>query len=447
MEKSMKHALSIYREAITSLCLRFSLPDLAGEEKKAFDAHFAQQTVLSLKIVMPFTCLLHLFLLDLDANLYPNQFYISLTYRILVSVTCFCVFIATFVPRLAEELPRLVVPIWSLAAVAVAVTAAAIKGGLLLHIVSIVFTMLYVCGFVRTTFVTALICCVIDFPIVNSAFLLWNAEDANLYFINILMVYAAIIGLSLSYTIEFLERKSFILSRQLKQEKERSDNHSAWLHQLATFLRHEVRQPVAQINSSIELSALRRHDAAALEGHLTDATRATQHVWNLIERASRATDAEAYVREGHRERIDLQQLLSELVQSFTNTYSGVEFKFHGQIEVYVSADPDLIKEAISNLLSNAASFADEQTVIDVFLQRRGSMAEIRVCNKGPLIGGDTNTLFQPFATTRSGSSGEHHGLGLYLVRLIAQQHGGRAAIANAADGTGVEATIMIPVLN
>jgi signal transduction histidine kinase len=431
----------------TSFWCRVSFPKLGAEEKGLFDAQFAEQTIFSLKVTMPISCLLHILMLVLDAKLFPDQFYILLTFRTFIVVGCFCVFIATFFQPAAEKLPSLVIPLWLLTAISVMTTAVTLKDGIFLQMSAIIINLFYICGFIRTKFMNSVIGCVLIYVTINTVLFLWNADSIQYYYANFKLSYATIIGLSLSYTIEFLERKSFILSRQLKQEKERSDNHSAWLHQLATFLRHEVRQPVAQINSSIELSALRRHDAAALEGHLTDATRATQHVWNLIERASRATDAEAYVREGHRERIDLQQLLSELVQSFTNTYSGVEFKFHGQIEVYVSADPDLIKEAISNLLSNAASFADEQTVIDVFLQRRGSMAEIRVCNKGPLIGGDTNTLFQPFATTRSGSSGEHHGLGLYLVRLIAQQHGGRAAIANAADGTGVEATIMIPVLN
>jgi Histidine kinase-, DNA gyrase B-, and HSP90-like ATPase len=72
---------------------------------------------------------------------------------------------------------------------------------------------------------------------------------------------------------------------------------------------------------------------------------------------------------------------------------------------------------------------------------------IRVCvsNKGPLIEGDTETLFGPFESTRAGPSSEHQGLGLYLVRLIAVQHGGTAVIANLGDGSGVRATIRLPL--
>jgi signal transduction histidine kinase len=431
----------------TSFWRHVSFPKLGVEEKRLFDAQFAEQTIFSLKVTMPISCLLHILMLVLDAKLFPDQFYILLIHRTFIVLGCFCVFVATFFRPAAEKLPSLVIPVWLLTAISVATTAVTLKDGIFLQMSAIIINLFYVCGFIRTKFLNSVICCVLIYVTINSVLFVWDAGSIQYYYANFKLSYATIIGLSLSYIIELSERKNFILTRQLKREKQRLDEHSAWLRQLATFLRHEVRQPVAQINSSVELSALRRHDEAALEGHLTDAIKATRHVWNLIERASRATDAEAYVREGQRERIDLQQLLSGLVQSFTNTYSGVEFKYHSQDEIYAFADPDLIKEATGNLLSNAASFAEEQTVIDVFLQRRGSMAEIRVCNKGPLIEGDTNTLFQPFATTRSGSSGEHHGLGLYLVRLIAQQYGGVATIANTADSAGVEATIMIPAVD
>jgi len=54
-------------------------------------------------------------------------------------------------------------------------------------------------------------------------------------------------------------------------------------------------------------------------------------------------------------------------------------------------------------------------------------------------------LFGPFASTRSGPSSEHQGLGLYLVRLVGEHHGGKALISNLDDKSGVEAAIVLPL--
>ena len=243
------------------------------------------------------------------------------------------------------------------------------------------------------------------------------------------------------------------LLRELNREREAlAKQHQAdaryisWLRQLAGFLRHEVRQPVAQINSSVELIHLTSHDDQ-LKPYIASASQGVRHVWNLIERASRATDAEAFVRQGQAQPIDLPRLLGELIGSYRQTHSGIDFRLQlpDKEPLYVSADPTLLKEAVSNLLANAVSFADEESIIQVVLERDGVHAVIKVRNKGPIIQYDTEMLFGPFASTRSGPSSEHQGLGLYLVRLVAEHHGGKAIISNLDDGSGVEASIFLPL--
>ena len=243
------------------------------------------------------------------------------------------------------------------------------------------------------------------------------------------------------------------LLRELNREREAlAKQHQAdaryisWLRQLAGFLRHEVRQPVAQINSSVELIHLTSHDDQ-LKPYIASASQGVRHVWNLIERASRATDAEAFVRQGQAQPIDLPRLLGELIGSYRQSHSGIDFRLllPDKEPLYVSADPTLLKEAVSNLLANAASFADEESIIQVVLERDGVHAVIKVRNKGPIIQYDTEMLFGPFASTRSGPSSEHQGLGLYLVRLVAEHHGGKAIISNLDDGSGVEASIFLPL--
>jgi two-component system, OmpR family, sensor histidine kinase ChvG len=205
-----------------------------------------------------------------------------------------------------------------------------------------------------------------------------------------------------------------------------------------------VRHPIAQINSSIEVAQLASKDDERVAPYLANAALGSQQVWNLVERASRATDAEAFVRRGQPQWTDLVPLIADALDAFRQTNSGNHFRLESPSRVVVNADPILIREAIDNLLGNAASFADEGSTIDIALAIDGFHTTVRVTNKGPLVEGNSEALVGPFASTRAGPSSEHHGLGLYLVRLIAEQHGGTATIANLDDGSGVQASIELP---
>lgn len=256
----------------------------------------------------------------------------------------------------------------------------------------------------------------------------------------------------LGYTRELVLRLDFAAGVELAEAREalerrnRNDaRHLAWLRQLAQFLRHEVRQPIAQINSSIEVAQLASRNGPGLEPYLSSAALGARHVWNLIERASRATDAEAFVRQAQPQSVDLSALLAEQVAAFARSHSGIAVALQSPPSITVNVDLTLMKEAIGNLLTNAASFADEGSTVRVEAAPDGRRVTIAVTNKGPPIEGDPEAMFGPFASTRADALSEHQGLGLYLVRLIAERHGGSAALANLADRSGVTASITLPL--
>ncbi|MER8515544.1 ATP-binding protein [Mesorhizobium sp. M1060] len=263
-----------------------------------------------------------------------------------------------------------------------------------------------------------------------------------------LVVIFLLMGLS-AYQKELISRQLYLTEtrerERLARQTQQDARHLEWLRTLARFLRHEVRQPVAQINSSLELVGLFASGDDRVQEFLSRATIGTQNVWNLIERAGRATDVEAYVRERQRVRMDLHVLLLSLVNDFRQTHSGLEFSLNCDRSIVVhDADPLLIEQAIRNLLSNAASFATEHTTVEINVEHLGAEAVISVLNQGPLAPADTDSLFGPFSSTRAAPTSEHHGLGLYLVRLVAEQHGGRAELKNLDDGTGVVASLTLP---
>jgi signal transduction histidine kinase len=83
----------------------------------------------------------------------------------------------------------------------------------------------------------------------------------------------------------------------------------------------------------------------------------------------------------------------------------------------------------------------------VHLTRANTSYEIAVSNDGPPIPADLlGRLFESLFEHRQGVDDRpHFGLGLYIVRLIAEFHGGQAVAANRSD-TGATFTVVLPLI-
>ena len=109
----------------------------------------------------------------------------------------------------------------------------------------------------------------------------------------------------------------------------------------------------------------------------------------------------------------------------------------------VTADPAAIQQLLINLLLNAcdaAAGADEPQV-EIVLDHRDDSVIMTVSDNGPGLGGaDPGELFTPFRTTKEKGSG----LGLSVVRQVAEDHGGHVDLADRSDGPGAVATVTLP---
>jgi signal transduction histidine kinase len=121
----------------------------------------------------------------------------------------------------------------------------------------------------------------------------------------------------------------------------------------------------AQISSSVELIQLLSNNDGRLKPYVVRASQAAAHVWNLIERASRAADVEEFVRQSQSRLININHLLAQLIASHRQIYFGVDFRLESIASIYVHSDPALIKEAVGNLLVIAVSFAREGIAVKV----------------------------------------------------------------------------------
>ena len=229
--------------------------------------------------------------------------------------------------------------------------------------------------------------------------------------------------------------------RQIDRERER----------FLSMVSHELRTPLTSILAFTDvLSRNQRGDRRERnEDHLKVIRRNGEHLESLIQEMLEITRIKSGIFEIDREDFDLGPLLSDLEK----TVSAVVAKRRQTIRVelpprktVVNADPRRIRQVLLNLVNNASQYSEDGAVINVSTRISGSSLTFVVVDDGPGIPEeDVKRLFDRFfrrddVLTRSQSG---LGLGLSIVRAIAESHGGTARL-ESRPGEGTTAVVTIP---
>ena len=114
----------------------------------------------------------------------------------------------------------------------------------------------------------------------------------------------------------------------------------------------------------------------------------------------------------------------------------------------VRADSERLQQVFWNLLANAVKFTPAGGTVDVYLERNGSLAEIRIEDSGPGVPSEfLPRIFERFSQADGSSTRKHGGLGLGLaiVRHLVELHGGTVSAANRESG-GAVLSVKLPVM-
>jgi signal transduction histidine kinase len=223
----------------------------------------------------------------------------------------------------------------------------------------------------------------------------------------------------------------------------RLKEYNAYLEAMAGRLAHELRTPVAVVRTSLDnLQAEPIPDSARV--YLERAGEGVDRLSRLIARLSEATRLERLLESAERERFDLASVVAGCVEGYRATYPGQKFELmepsprpspKGEGGVWVEGVPDAFAQLLDKLVENALDFAPAGTPIRVSLAKRDRGALLAVENDGPPVPeAMRDRLFDSMVALRGG---EHLGLGLYIVRIVAEFHGGRVRAANLPGGRGV----------
>jgi two-component system sensor histidine kinase ChvG len=113
----------------------------------------------------------------------------------------------------------------------------------------------------------------------------------------------------------------------------------------------------------------------------------------------------------------------------------------------IEGAPDLIVQLLDKLIDNAVDFSPPDATITVRLRLDAHFAVLEVENPGPPLPADSHgKLFESLWQSRASSDHRpHFGLGLYIVKLIAEYHGGHASAEDLPEKSGARFSVRLEV--
>ena len=224
------------------------------------------------------------------------------------------------------------------------------------------------------------------------------------------------------------------------------------------MLSHELRNPLAAIQGSIELMQRIAIEDPQLQWARDVVARQNRHLTRLIEDlldVSRITRGTLTLRKEPVELREVAQLAIETVRPLIDSRRHELTVAMPDTALNVEGDAVRLSQVICNLLTNAAKYTEEGGRIQLAIEHDGpadslsSQALIRVTDNGCGISSEAmSRLFEPSTHEERLNSGAHGGLGigLIVVRGLVEMHGGVVEARSDGLGCGAEFTVRLPLL-
>jgi signal transduction histidine kinase len=210
---------------------------------------------------------------------------------------------------------------------------------------------------------------------------------------------------------------------------------------------HELRTPLTVERTLLQVAlADPRASAETLRGVCEELLVNGRDQERLIEALLTLASSERGLE--HRERTDIGVLAARVLEQPRPELQEHQITIHAELEAAITdGDGALIERLISNLIDNALRHNVPGGHVEVSTRQQGDSALLVVENSGQMIGPDEiETMFEPFrrlGPARTGSDSGQHGLGLSIVRAVAQAH--HAEIdARPLPAGGLAVTVTFP---
>ena len=236
------------------------------------------------------------------------------------------------------------------------------------------------------------------------------------------------------------------LARSFAELLERLREHTEYLRSLASKLSHELRTPLAVVTTSLD-NLEHEVKAPSAEVYLDRLRQGTQRLDAILAAMSEATQLEQAIQETAAQPFELAAVVESCCNAYRDVYREREIAHRCEVEKSrVLGSGELVAQLLDKLVDNAVSFSAPGSRIDVVLGESGDDLVLSVANRGPTLPAKMRgRLFDSLVSIREQRDGRPHlGLGLHIVALVADFHGGRCEADDLPDGSGVVFRVWFP---
>ena len=172
------------------------------------------------------------------------------------------------------------------------------------------------------------------------------------------------------------------------------------------------------------------------------AERGIQKLESTLTKVTEAASLEEALRDEDQHGFDVARVTRDAIVSIQRIVPERQWQIDIPVESVVILGNDLrFEQMLDKLLDNAKDYTPSGGLITVGIRDHIDTVSLWVQNEGPSLKvQDGVDAFQMFSGTRNDSTGSHLGLGLYVVRLIAESMGGQVSIRNVDQGVRTEVT-------
>jgi signal transduction histidine kinase len=243
------------------------------------------------------------------------------------------------------------------------------------------------------------------------------------------------------------------LSRSFSSLLGRLDEYTGYLRTLAGKLAHEIRTPLTIIRSSLENLETESQSTTAgglgenAKVYLARAREGAERLGAILTAMGAATRVEEAIAHSERQRFDLAAVVRAAVDAYGGAFPQRRFSLDAPREaVFIEGAPDLIVQLLDKLVDNAVDFSADGATISVAMRTEPAGVVLSVANPGPPLPAEgAAKLFESLWQSRAEADKRpHFGLGLYIVRLIAESHGGTAEAHTLPGDAGAVFSIRLP---